>query len=253
MSNSCHLSQSCLYAQHGSELCSRSSSGWVLCAKLCAFVICVPVCCVYAGLTLHLDSLDIKQPAALYQQPGTVGNVSSFGLVARDECSAACALVSSYTRFWHKSGWFCDVTVSIFLRPSSALRWSRELLQLVQLHLTLCIALLAPCVFPQVLVAPTAKIGADCKLGPDVSIGEGCVIGDGVRLSNCVIMRGVTVGHHTKVSCGAATTVLVLLRVCLVQERMLSTVPAQLAATHPSCRQTRQLLLADPASCLTAC
>lgn len=76
------------------------------------------------GLTLHLDSLDIKQPAALYQQPGTVGNV---------------------------------------------------------------------------LVAPTAKIGADCKLGPDVSIGEGCVIGDGVRLSNCVIMRGVTVGHHTKV------------------------------------------------------
>ena len=49
-------------------------------------------------------------------------------------------------------------------------------------------------------MAPTAKIGADCKLGPDVSIGEGCVIGDGVRLSNCVIMRGVTVGHHTKVS-----------------------------------------------------
>jgi mannose-1-phosphate guanylyltransferase len=50
-----------------------------------------------------------------------------------------------------------------------------------------------------VLVAPTAKIGVDCKLGPDVSIGEGCVIGDGVRLSNCVIMRGVSVGHHTKV------------------------------------------------------
>jgi mannose-1-phosphate guanylyltransferase len=68
----------------------------------------------------------------------------------------------------------------------------------------LCITCLC-CLWPQVLVAPTAKIGADCKLGPDVSIGEGCVIGDGVRLSNCVIMRGVTVGHHTKVGWGAAT------------------------------------------------
>lgn len=88
---------------------------------------CLCHCCAASGLTLHLDSLNIKQPAALYQQPGVVGNV---------------------------------------------------------------------------LVAPTAKIGADCKLGPDVSIGEGCVIGDGVRLSNCVIMRGVTVGHHTKVRPG---------------------------------------------------
>jgi mannose-1-phosphate guanylyltransferase len=44
------------------------------------------------------------------------------------------------------------------------------------------------------LVDPTAKIGAGCVIGPDVSIGAGCVIGDGVRLSNCVIMRGVKVG-----------------------------------------------------------
>ncbi len=80
------------------------------------------------GLTLHLDSVNIKQPQELYQQPGVVGNV---------------------------------------------------------------------------LVSSTAKIGVDCKLGPDVSIGEGCVIGDGVRLSNCVIMRGVSVGHHTKVWYGA--------------------------------------------------
>jgi mannose-1-phosphate guanylyltransferase len=76
------------------------------------------------GLTLHLDSLNIRQPAALYSQPGAVGNV---------------------------------------------------------------------------LVAPSAKIGAGCKLGPDVSIGEGCVIGEGVRLSNCVVMRGVSVGDHTKI------------------------------------------------------
>ena len=45
-----------------------------------------------------------------------------------------------------------------------------------------------------VLAHPTAKIGSGCKIGPDVSIGEGCVIGDGVRLSNCVVMRGVKVG-----------------------------------------------------------
>lgn len=44
-----------------------------------------------------------------------------------------------------------------------------------------------------VLMHPSAKVGSGCVIGPDVSIGEGCVIGDGVRLSNCVIMRGVKV------------------------------------------------------------
>lgn len=57
-----------------------------------------------------------------------------------------------------------------------------------------------------VMVAPTAKIGQGCKIGPDVSIGEGCVIGDGVRLSNCVVMRGVEVGHHTKVGQASGLT-----------------------------------------------
>lgn len=76
------------------------------------------------GLSLHLDSLNISQPSALYSAPGVVGNV---------------------------------------------------------------------------LVAPTAKIGEGCVIGPDVSIGEGCIIGDGVRLSNCVVMRGVEVGQHTKI------------------------------------------------------
>lgn len=56
------------------------------------------------------------------------------------------------------------------------------------------------------LVAPTATVGSGCLIGPDVSIGDGCVIGDGVRLSNCVVMRGVRVKDHSKVSglaCGA--------------------------------------------------
>ncbi|KAF5827635.1 GDP-D-mannose pyrophosphorylase [Dunaliella salina] len=49
------------------------------------------------------------------------------------------------------------------------------------------------------LVDPTAKIGTGCLIGPDVSIGAGCVIGNGVRLSNCVVMRGVTIKDHSKV------------------------------------------------------
>lgn len=50
-----------------------------------------------------------------------------------------------------------------------------------------------------VLVAPTAKIGQSCLIGPDVSIGDGCEIGDGVRLSSCVIMKGVRIKDHSKV------------------------------------------------------
>lgn len=50
-----------------------------------------------------------------------------------------------------------------------------------------------------VLVDSSAKIGDGCLIGPDVSIASGCVIGNGVRLSNCVIMRGVTIKDHTKV------------------------------------------------------
>lgn len=50
-----------------------------------------------------------------------------------------------------------------------------------------------------VLVDPSAKIGVGCLIGPDVSIGAGSVIGDGVRLSNCVIMKGVSIMEHSKV------------------------------------------------------
>jgi mannose-1-phosphate guanylyltransferase len=50
-----------------------------------------------------------------------------------------------------------------------------------------------------VLVHEEAKIGTGCVIGPDVSIGKGCVIGDGVRLSNCVVMRGVQIKDHSKV------------------------------------------------------
>lgn len=41
-----------------------------------------------------------------------------------------------------------------------------------------------------VLMDPTAKVGAGCKIGPDVCIGPGCVVEDGVRLTRCTVLRG---------------------------------------------------------------
>ena len=60
-----------------------------------------------------------------------------------------------------------------------------------------------PSFVKNVLVDPTAKIGEGCLIGPDVSIGAGCIIEDGVRLSNCVIMKGVHIKKHSKVSVAA--------------------------------------------------
>eukprot|EP00199_Chlamydomonas_sp_CCMP681_P001574 CAMPEP_0119107196 /NCGR_PEP_ID=MMETSP1180-20130426/9288_1 /TAXON_ID=3052 ORGANISM="Chlamydomonas cf sp, Strain CCMP681" /NCGR_SAMPLE_ID=MMETSP1180 /ASSEMBLY_ACC=CAM_ASM_000741 /LENGTH=366 /DNA_ID=CAMNT_0007092653 /DNA_START=37 /DNA_END=1137 /DNA_ORIENTATION=+ len=50
-----------------------------------------------------------------------------------------------------------------------------------------------------VLVDPSATIGPGCLIGPDVSISAGCKVGSGVRLSHCVIMRGVSISDYTKV------------------------------------------------------
>jgi mannose-1-phosphate guanylyltransferase len=57
----------------------------------------------------------------------------------------------------------------------------------------------APYAKGNVLVDPTAKIGEGCVIGPDVCIGPGCVVGDGVRLSNSVVMSGVSIADHAKV------------------------------------------------------
>ncbi|KGG52557.1 mannose-1-phosphate guanyltransferase [Mitosporidium daphniae] len=48
-----------------------------------------------------------------------------------------------------------------------------------------------------ILVHPTAKIGADCKLGPDVVIGPGVTIGDGVRISRSVIFEKCNIKSHS--------------------------------------------------------
>ena len=47
-----------------------------------------------------------------------------------------------------------------------------------------------------VLIDPTAKIGANCRIGPNVSIGPGVVVGDGVRLQRCVLLKNSKVKDH---------------------------------------------------------
>lgn len=84
------------------------------------------------------------------------------------------------------------------------------------------------------MVASTAKIGIGCKIGPDVSIGDGCIIGDGVRLSNCVVMRGVEVGHHSKVGTRFILVILWCTR-RLQQGRHSAFEPMQYAAANQSC------------------
>lgn len=47
-----------------------------------------------------------------------------------------------------------------------------------------------------VLIDPTAKIGANCRIGPNVTIGPNVVVGDGVRLQRCVLLRDSKVKDH---------------------------------------------------------
>lgn len=67
-----------------------------------------------------------------------------------------------------------------------------------------------------VLVSESAKIGSGCLIGPDVSIADGCVIGDGVRLSNCVIMRCVSLDAILTCTCclPASSTLLHVFTAC---------------------------------------
>jgi mannose-1-phosphate guanylyltransferase len=51
-----------------------------------------------------------------------------------------------------------------------------------------------------VLVDPTATIGAGCLLGPDVVIGPGCVVGDGVRIARSTLLDNVKVDAHALIN-----------------------------------------------------
>ncbi|TPX71452.1 hypothetical protein SpCBS45565_g01035 [Spizellomyces sp. 'palustris'] len=50
-----------------------------------------------------------------------------------------------------------------------------------------------PQIVGNVLIHPSATIGAGCKIGPNVVLGPNTIIGDGVRLSDAVIMDGARV------------------------------------------------------------
>ncbi|KAI5304905.1 mannose-1-phosphate guanyltransferase [Ascosphaera pollenicola] len=47
-----------------------------------------------------------------------------------------------------------------------------------------------------VMVHPTAKIGANCRIGPNVTVGPNVVIGDGVRLQRCVLLENSKIKEH---------------------------------------------------------
>ncbi|XP_031335873.1 mannose-1-phosphate guanyltransferase beta [Photinus pyralis] len=48
-----------------------------------------------------------------------------------------------------------------------------------------------------VLVDPTAVIGAGCQIGPNVTIGPGVVIEDGVCIKRCTILRDAMIKSHS--------------------------------------------------------
>eukprot|EP00753_Platysulcus_tardus_P022584 PLAT9788.1.p2 GENE.PLAT9788.1~~PLAT9788.1.p2 ORF type:complete len:388 (-),score=156.51 PLAT9788.1:174-1337(-) len=48
-----------------------------------------------------------------------------------------------------------------------------------------------------VIMHPTATVGADCVIGPDVVIGPGVVIEDGVRLARTTVMAGAVIRSHS--------------------------------------------------------
>ncbi|XP_014673231.1 PREDICTED: mannose-1-phosphate guanyltransferase beta-like [Priapulus caudatus] len=53
-----------------------------------------------------------------------------------------------------------------------------------------------PSIVGNVLVDPTAKIGADCRIGPNVTIGPGVVIDDGVCIKRSVILQDAHIRSH---------------------------------------------------------
>lgn len=48
-----------------------------------------------------------------------------------------------------------------------------------------------------VLVHPTAKIGADCQIGPNVTIGPGVIIEDGVCIKRSTVLKNATIRSHS--------------------------------------------------------
>ncbi|KAJ7424733.1 Mannose-1-phosphate guanyltransferase beta [Willisornis vidua] len=54
-----------------------------------------------------------------------------------------------------------------------------------------------PGVVGNVLVDPSARIGANCVIGPNVTIGAGVVVEDGVRIKRCTVLEGARIRSHS--------------------------------------------------------
>lgn len=53
-----------------------------------------------------------------------------------------------------------------------------------------------PSIVGNVLIDPSATIGADCRIGPNVTIGPNVVIEDGVRIKRSTILNGAIIKSH---------------------------------------------------------
>merc|ERR1712051_709978 len=54
-----------------------------------------------------------------------------------------------------------------------------------------------PCIVGNVIVDPSAKIGANCRIGPNVTIGPDFVIEDGVCIKRCTVLKGAKINSHS--------------------------------------------------------
>ena len=54
-----------------------------------------------------------------------------------------------------------------------------------------------PGIVGNVIVDPTAKIGANCRIGPNVTIGPGVVVEDGVCIKRTTILKGAKIKSHS--------------------------------------------------------
>ncbi len=50
-------------------------------------------------------------------------------------------------------------------------------------------------VIGHIAVSPSATVAAGCRIGPNVTIGPGCIVGPSVRLSDTVLLKGVSVAQ----------------------------------------------------------
>ena len=54
-----------------------------------------------------------------------------------------------------------------------------------------------PAIVGNVIVDPTAKIGANCRIGPNVTLGPGVVVEDGVCIKRTTVLKGARIKSHS--------------------------------------------------------